>query len=387
VWTLEVHLRALPLTALALLLFATGCEPENKASTTSDETDTDVDGLADEDGDGFPANEDCSDGDASVSPAAVELCNGIDDDCDGLIDEDVTDTWWADADSDGFGDPASAIEACTPPSSAVANANDCDDTDNRVHPGADELCNDIDDDCDSDIDEDVGFTFYADADGDGYGDPDSVTVACEAPADHVDDASDCEDGDPEVHPGATEVCDEVDNDCNEVVDEGVTTTFYIDLDNDGWGGFSATTEACSEPEGYAAELGDCDDGEAAVNPDATEICNEIDDDCDTDIDDEDANVDVSTGATFYLDDDGDGYGDAATGALACAATPTTVTDATDCDDSSADVHPAASEVCNEIDDDCDSLIDGNDPSVDLTTGTTFYTDDDGDGFGDTTTKT
>jgi len=378
-------LRPLTLTTLALALVAVGCDPADKSGSTSSEVDSDPDGLTDEDGDGFTADEDCSDGDASVSPGAVELCNGIDDDCDGLVDEDVTDTWWLDADGDGYGDAGAPTEACTPPADTVANADDCNDADDAVHPGATEVCNEIDDDCDTDIDEDVGSVFYADADGDGYGDPGSSTIACETPPDHVADASDCADGDAEIHPGATEVCDEKDNDCNEVVDEGVTTTFYVDLDNDGWGGFSGTTEACAEPEGYASLPGDCDDAVAAVHPDATEVCNGIDDDCDSDIDDDDASVDVSTGATFYTDSDGDGYGDASTGAFSCAATSTTVTDNTDCDDSSAAVHPAASEVCNEIDDDCDTYIDGADSSVDLTTGTTFYTDSDGDGYGDSST--
>ncbi len=371
---------------LATLGFATGCDTAQKADVSEVGLEDNTPGTVDDDGDGFTGDEDCSDGDASVNPGAVELCNGIDDNCDGVVDEGVTNAYWIDADGDGYGDPGTLVEACAAPEGSVPNDTDCDDDNADIHPGATETCNELDDDCDGTIDDDLASTWYADADDDGYGDASRPVEACNAPTGYIADNTDCDDVRGDVYPGALEVCDERDNDCDALVDEEVATTYYIDLDADGWGGFSGTTEACSVPVGYAEQLGDCDDGEASVNPDAPEVCNEIDDDCDGDIDDADASVDVTTGGTFYTDADADGFGDASTGTWSCSATSTTVMDSSDCDDGNALVNPAAAEVCNEIDDDCDGAIDDNDASVDLSTGTTYYTDSDSDGYGDTATS-
>ena len=372
------------LVLLSLVAWTPGCDEAPKPDSSNSGLDEVEELFEDADGDGFPAGEDCSDGDAAVSPAAVELCNGVDDNCDGQIDEGVTDTFWTDRDADGYGDAALPQEACSAPDGTVPNDTDCDDDDADVHPGAEDVCNELDDDCNGIVDDGLGATWYPDSDDDGFGDADRSIEACAPPEGYIADGTDCDDGRPDVFPAAPEVCDERDNDCDGTVDEGVTTTFYIDLDDDGWGGFAATAEACSVPEGYAAELGDCDDSAPAVHPDAQEVCNAIDDDCDGDIDDADASVDVSSGHTFYTDSDGDGYGAAATGTWACAATSTTVLDATDCDDTDGTVHPGAPEVCNTIDDDCDGTIDDDDPTVDATTGSTWFTDSDADGYGDPT---
>ena len=371
--------------SLIALLATAACEPVAKVDVGTDGLDTTESDATDADGDGFFGDEDCSDGDASVHPGAVELCNGIDDNCDGEVDEGVTDVFWTDADGDGYGDSATRTEACSAPAGTVTNDTDCDDDDITVHPAAVEACNEVDDNCDGSVDEGLGSAWYADADADGFGDAETEVVACAVPSGFVADDSDCDDALSDVNPDAEEVCDERDNDCDDDVDEGVATTFFIDLDADGWGGFSATTDACAEPVGYATLLGDCDDSDPAVNPDALEVCNSIDDDCDGDIDDDDPSVDPSTGATFYTDTDADGYGDATTGTWSCAATSTTVADATDCDDTDGAVHPGATEVCNSIDDDCDGDIDDDDPSVDPTTGTTWYDDSDSDGYGDLST--
>ncbi|MFH1465111.1 MAG: putative metal-binding motif-containing protein, partial [Pseudomonadota bacterium] len=144
-------------------------------------------GYADADGDGFPACQDCDDADAGVNPSAVELCNGVDDDCDGTVDEgDALDAeaWYADADADGFGDPATYTFACTQPTGFVADATDCDDASAATFPGADEHCDGIDTDCDGTMDEDDALdalTWYADADADGYGDATTTTAACTQP--------------------------------------------------------------------------------------------------------------------------------------------------------------------------------------------------------------
>ena len=340
-------------------------------------------GYADDDGDGFAACEDCDDSDAAVSPDAAELCDNLDNDCDGAIDEDdATDaaTWYADADADGFGDLATTARACDQPSGyvAAAYASDCDDTDASISPVDPELCDGIDNDCDGDVDEGLSATFYADLDGDGYGDPGSSVEDCSAPSGFVVDSSDCDDGDASLNPGAAEDCDGVDNDCDGLVDDddtavGGTTTWYLDYDGDGWGG-ARTTAACLQPSGYAAADGDCDDGDASAHPGADEYCDGADNDCDGDVDEDDA-IDATT---WYLDADGDGYGDPTQSAAACAQPVGYAADALDCDDADGAVHPAASEICNGVDDDCDGDVDEDD-AVDAAT---WYVDADLDGYGD-----
>jgi hypothetical protein len=325
--------------------------------------------------DGAPAGyvadaTDCNDADAAVNPGATEVCNEIDDNCDGNIDEGVQSTFYADADGDGYGDAGSTTMACSAPAGYVADATDCNDADAAVNPSATEVCNEIDDNCDGNIDEGVQSTFYADADGDGYGDAGSTTMACSAPAGYVADATDCNDADAAVNPGATEVCNEIDDNCDGNIDEGVQSTFYADADGDGYGDAASTTMACSAPTGYVADATDCDDAFSGINPGATEICNGIDDNCD-------GNVDEGlTFDTWYADTDGDGYGDAGSSVSTCDGAPAGyVGDATDCNDADGAVNPGATEICNEIDDNCDGNIDEGVQS-------TFYADGDGDGYGD-----
>ncbi len=94
-------------------------------------------------------------------------------------------------------------------------AADCDDNNAEVGPECPEVCNGIDDNCNSAIDEGVTRVFFLDADGDGFGDPATPTDACDAPSGHVSDATDCDDTDATVHPGAAEVCgDSIDDDCD-----------------------------------------------------------------------------------------------------------------------------------------------------------------------------
>jgi len=165
---------------------------------------------------------DCDDTDAAVHPGASEVCDGADQDCDEEIDEEPVDagSWYTDGDGDGYGDPATATVACTGPKGAIADGTDCDDAVASVHPGADEVCDGLDQDCDDAVDDDPvdGTTVYADTDGDGFGDPAVSAVYCELPADFVGDATDCDDGDATVYPGAEEVCDRVDQDCDGAVD-------------------------------------------------------------------------------------------------------------------------------------------------------------------------
>ncbi len=339
---------------------------------------------------GFVADStDCDDGDTSIHPAATEVCNGVDDDCDGATDDadasldtSTATLWYADADSDGYGDASVSTLLCDQPTGTVADAGDCDDGSASTFPGADEYCDGTDTDCDGTLDEHDALdasTWYADSDGDGYGDPLATTLGCTAPSGYLADASDCDDGSATTFPGADEYCDGIDSDCDGTLDEADAldaSTWYADADGDGYGDPLTTDHACSAPSGYVGDDTDCDDAASTVNLGATESCNSIDDDCDGLVDDDDSSL-VSAGV-WYSDSDGDGYGDASTTTSACTAPSGYLADATDCDDGDSDVHPGADEYCNGVDDDCDGDIDGSD-SVDADT---WYADLDIDGFGD-----
>ena len=202
-------------------------------------------------------------------------------------------------------------------------------------------------------------TWYTDADGDGYGDDASTVEACAQPAGTVEVGGDCNDGDALANVEGDEVCDGIDNDCDGVVDEADAldaATWYGDADGDGYGDAGAATVACDAPTGTVADASDCDDGDAAVNPSATELCDGLDNDCDTVVDEDDA-VDASA---WYLDADGDGFGDATDTLTACTAPSGYVGDASDCDDTAAATFPGADEVCDEADNDCDGSTDEDD---------------------------
>ncbi|MFH1464050.1 MAG: putative metal-binding motif-containing protein [Pseudomonadota bacterium] len=249
---------------------------------------------------------------------------------------------------------------------------DCDDDDAAIHPEATEACDGVDNDCDGEVDEGLGSTWYTDSDGDGYGSHAGSVEACSQPDGYADNADDCDDHDDAIYPGAREVCDGEDNDCDGTIDEGAMTTWYADHDRDGYGDDGTTQEACDRPTGYVAEGGDCDDDDASVNPGATERCNGIDDDCDGRVDNNASDAD-----TWYPDDDGDTYGDASdSGSTVCEQPSGTVADHSDCDDSDPDIHPGAAEHCDGVDEDCDGDVDN-----DAVDGGRYADDADGDGFG------
>ncbi len=318
-------------------------------------------------------NTDCDDADASENPAAVEVCDNIDNNCNTLIDEGVQFTFYQDADGDGFGDNASTILACTLPAGYVGNNIDCDDTNNTVFPGATEVCDGLDNDCDLAIDENGNLSFYADADGDGFGDPAVEVLGCSAPAGFVADNTDCDDANNTIFPGAIEICDLVDNDCDLAIDENGGSPFYADADGDGFGDPLVEVLACVAPVGFVADNTDCDDTDSAINPSAVEVCDNVDNNC---------NILIDEGAqlTFYQDADGDGFGNPAVTAFACIAPTGFVSDDTDCDDTNASNNPLGTEVCDTVDNDCDLVIDENGTNV-------FYQDADGDGFGNNAVTT
>ena len=349
--------------------------------------------VVDADGDSYDASVDCDDNDPAVNPGATETCNGIDDNCDNLIDDadpNVTGqgTFYIDADGDGYGDPASLVMACVMPAGHVLVGMDCDDTDPAVNPAAPEICNGIDDDCDglvdtADSDLINASVWYIDVDGDNYGDPLTSLVSCTQPMGYVSDNNDCDDTDPAVNPGALEVCNGIDDNCNGFIDSNDPTlaggnTWHLDNDGDGYGNPMSTVEACTQPPGYVANGDDCNDGNVSINPGAQEICNGIDDDCDGLTDG--ADPDVVAIATWYADNDGDGFGNPLIPINSCTQPLGFVDNALDCDDNFTSINPNAIELCNGVDDDCDGLIDAADP--DLSGTALWYADLDGDGFGD-----
>lgn len=171
--------------------------PPEETAEHSGGDESDPPPPADADADGYDETLDCDDGDPGVHPAADELCDGVDQDCDGETDEHPIDAtvWYRDLDGDGYGDPAVWTQACDASAGRIADGTDCDDSDELVHPGAEERCNGVDDDCDLRADE-------KDADGDG-----ELDAAC--------GGDDCDDADPAVNPEAEEVAgDGVDNDCD-----------------------------------------------------------------------------------------------------------------------------------------------------------------------------
>jgi hypothetical protein len=325
---------------------------------------------------------DCNDHDAGIHPGAPEICDGVDNDCDGQVDEGFPDiTYYRDGDGDGYGnDGETTVAKCAVPEGYVAIGGDCSDHDASIHPNAVEICDGIDNNCDGQIDE--GFadvTYYRDTDGDGYGnDAGTTTAKCAVPEGYVAIGGDCNDHNASIHPNAVEICDGIDNNCDGQIDEGFAdVTYYKDADGDGYGNDAQTTTAkCNTPTGYVAIAGDCNDNDASIYPNAVEICDGIDNNCDGQVDEGIASV------SFYFDNDHDGYG----GQFAFLAPPCGThsgysTGSGDCDDLDNSVHPGATELCDGKDNNCNGVIDEGFTPI------TYYRDADHDGYGDATHST
>ncbi len=232
----------------------------------------------DSDGDGFTTDEDCDDDDPGVHPGAAEICDEVDNDCDGEIDEEVAETWYPDVDGDGWGDESAAIAACEPRSGYVQQPGDCDDDDPETYPDAEERCDGVDNDCDGEVDDNPTELWYADSDADGYGNASFPIESCDPGEGWASNDSDCDDTDAAVNPGAEELCNEQDDNCDGQIDEDLDELWYADLDGDGYGDPATSVEACAAGSGWVLDDSDCDDRDAMVHPAADEVCNGVDDD-------------------------------------------------------------------------------------------------------------
>ena len=254
----------------------------------------------------------------------LKICDGRDNDCDSDIDDADSSvdsstqvTVFSDLDGDGYGDPDTEMTLCAAPENTVENSDDCNDTDASIRPFAGETIADgIDQNCDG---EEICYT---DADNDGYG-IDSITIITvdangSTNCDDVEGASttldDCDDNDASINPGAM--------------------TMYADNDADGFGG-ETMTSSCDE--NATMVTGDCDDSSSSINPDATDIVGD--------------NIDQNCDLIDGIDSDDDGYASSESGG-------------DDCDDTDASTNPLTAEVCDGIDNNCDGLVDDDDPAVD-----------------------
>ncbi len=221
-----------------------------------------------------------------------------------------------------------------------------------------------------------------------------ASAVADADGDGVVAGADCDDSDATVFPGAPEICDLRDSDCDGQIDEGFATDWYVDLDGDGFGdkGQVQPEVSCTQPAAHVSNRDDCDDTDAGVHPHAPERCNGLDDDCDDDVDLDRALDQVE----LFPDNDADGFGailPTGSSAVGCAADgfddgwyvrrldETTelsvgryVTDGTDCNDSDPNVNPGVREVCDLVDNNCDGEVDE--------ARRLWYLDNDGDGVGD-----
>ncbi|MCB9674809.1 MAG: hypothetical protein H6737_06805 [Alphaproteobacteria bacterium] len=360
--------------------------PAGSSLVTNADDGTDIGAIQsglvpDSDGDGYTSDVDCDDDNPLINPGANEICDGVDNNCDGATDTGFVvgaPSWFDDVDGDGFGDASDlGTIACNAPPDTVADNGDCDDSSAAIHPGVAEVCDGADNDCNGQVDAadpglTNGTTYYDDGDGDSYGDEnDTGVLACTQPAGTAPNALDCDDSDASVRPGQIETCNGVDDDCSGVVDDGAAAsqTVYADLDDDGYGNSASPFTGCPPPAGYVSNSADCDDAHDTVFPGAFEICDGLDNDCNSLVDDNAPELD------YYPDNDGDGHG-AGVPIQSCSPPIGYALSNDDCNDNDDTISPSAAELCDPVDRDCD----GN-ATAGAADATTRWIDLDGDGFG------
>ncbi len=414
------------------------------AADLDEDCDPETFGFRDADSDGFPdarccngttCGDDCNDARPGVNLAVPEVCNAIDDDCDGRTDEDLLVMLYTDADRDGFG-AGTPVTGCPGMTGTVTNGDDCDDARPSSNPAAMEACDGTaDDDCDGTVDEDCGCVTGTTR---GCG---GDTGACVAGTQTCIEGlwAGCSGTGP-----TTESCNGADDDCDGETDEGLLVSgCYQDRDSDGFGAGAASAQCLDMtrdavgfcPAGYtnSASPLDCNDSIAEIRPDGIERCDTLDNDCDGVVDDVLGLGDACTNgvgscarsgtlacgsgmlvcsavsgmpvaeACNGLDDncnglvddglvtafgcrvdaDSDGFGVGATTAqcfdasrIAFGGCPAgyTNTPTLDCNDINPAIRPSAPEICNLIDEDCDGAVDDG-------VQTAYYRDADADTFG------
>jgi hypothetical protein len=254
-------------------------------------------------------NLDCNDNNATINPNTI---------------------WYADTDGDGFGNLSVTQTGCVQPTGFVSNSTDCNDNNAALN---------------------AVTTWYQDSDGDGYGNLAITLQNCGQPVGYVANSTDCNDAASAVNPGAVEVYNGIDDNCNNTVDEGFTPlNYYLDNDGDGVGGATFVVNVTSPGPNYTLTTGDCNDNNSNIFPGNTEICDNLDNDCDLLIDE------GLTFVSYYQDLDGDSYGNASVMLSSCTPPLGYVLNSTDCQDNAATINPAAFDIPgNGIDEDCSGL--------------------------------
>ncbi|MFT4975655.1 MAG: hypothetical protein ACI8S6_001542 [Myxococcota bacterium] len=202
-----------------LLTVTVACDPKEEPEP---EPETETGGFSpDRDGDGYGEDVDCDDDDARINPGQPEVCNSVDDNCDGQIDEGVIGTFYPDADGDGYGNQSSPIELCNIQPNLIEVGEDCNDGDASINPDGVEICDRADNNCDGEVDEDLIVTLYRDEDGDGYGQDGTGSEGCPNGTD-AELGGDCDDFNADLYPNAREICgDGIINNCDSSEEDAI----------------------------------------------------------------------------------------------------------------------------------------------------------------------